>query len=95
MLDITKKVPFADIELGQMFYAHDQMWVRTTTSGGKCLPDVSRNEPNLGVCNFMLSGDKGNEPEQVSPINTDDLVTFLQTSVAYQKMEQMEEDEMK
>ena len=92
MLDITKKVPFTDIERGQMFYAHDQIWIKLTPTSGKCLPNVSRNEPNLGVCNFMLSGDKGNEPELVSPINTNDLVIFLQTSVAYQKME---EDEMK
>jgi len=95
MLDITKKVQFTDIEPGQMFYAHNQMWVKITPSGGKCLPDVSRNEGNFGICSFMTHGANENEPELVSPINTNELVIFLQTSVAYQKMEQMEEDEMK
>jgi len=90
MLDITKKIYFDTIEMGQMFYAHNQMWVRTTTSGGKCLPDVSRNEQDFGVCNFMTEGDKENEPELVSPINTNELVILLQTSVAYQKIEQLE-----
>jgi len=95
MLDITKTVPFTDVDRGQMFYAHGQIWVKNTPSGGKHLPDVSRNKQNFGICNFCKGGNSENEPEQVSPINTDDLVTFLQTSVAYQKMEQMEEDEMK
>lgn len=84
-IDESNTVPFDTIDLGHMFFAHEQLWVRTTTSGGKCLP--AANEVNYGVCNFMMEGDRENEPETVTPINTEELIEFLKDSIDYQQME--------